>query len=641
MSQAWQDDQLDVAEHLFAQADQLLKKARPTAAKIIIDVLFQIGKGILHKNDFQMAGKWLQRAWDAINSQQLQDMSRDAVELRMAILQSLVGALMGLETTDGIEKAHNLVNYMESEIGDQPVILLLSLEILDRSPGEAFDSEAYANILRRMLRNFQSKESMFKLLMHHIRKLHTKAPTLGCSVLDEFLASLAKGGQSTWIDIVFVTRIHMAISHRDHTGSIDDVEKALSRLEQPISSAAGFSAHTLIWKKMESNYNQGQYDLAERWCRLGLCPAFINSGPLNIGKLQRRLLLCAIARNDLDAARSIYYSMSEGTQRDPNTQYLMYKVAVRSGDRIVAAECLEAIAQASQKQLVFLYACIADGQRAGDKLVAVDALKKLADVYDFERPGQVHLPALLRCTVMLLHTILESGEGHDTAVVDLCAIFDTGALANARSSDRRPKGTYANIYPVAIAAQKDPKDENGNRLFDARELEWFCQNSYNLGLKHAGDWDLCHVVQILTACVNIIRQFPNDIPEETAADLSLKSIFCNFLISSALVSLARSQDNVEEQLQRYLVMRRYITEADSEVQRRIQSKSLDEVSSRDLVGKLALLLAFDFEAAVALKQWNELSEIVLKASACRDLEAFKTMADCILRAHAPPEGKAD
>ncbi|KAK7735234.1 sporulation-specific protein 22 [Cytospora paraplurivora] len=605
MALAWEDNQLDVAEHVLAQAGELLKKARPASAEMIIDVLFHIGRGLLQREDFQMAEKWLHRAWDAISSRQLQEMSRDAVELRIAILQSLVGALMGLQMNESIEKAHNLIKYMESEIGDQPVILVLSLEILSRSPAEVFDSEAYADILRRMMRAFRPKDSAFKLLSHHIRKLYTKSPSLGCSLLDEFLALLAKGNHSHWVDKVVVTRIHLATSQRDYAGTIDDAEKALSLLEQPVGSDASFSAHTLIWKKIESNYSQDQFDLAERWCRLALSPALVNSGPLNLGKLQRKLLLCAIARNDPDSARSVYYTMSESSQRDPNTQYLMYKVAIRSGDREMAAGCLEAIAQASPKQLTFLYACVAEGQRAGDKLVAVDALKKLAEMHDMESPGQVHLPALLRCTVMLLHTILGSGEEQDTVIADICAIFDA----------------------VVTAAKKGPKDDNGNRLFDAKELTWFCQNSYNLGLKHASDWDLCRVVQILTACVNIIGQFPDDIPEETAADLSLKSIFCNFLISSALVSLARSQDNLEKQLQDYLVMRKHIAEADSEVQKRLESKSLDEVSSRDLVGKLALLLAFDFEAAVALKQWHELSEIVLKASACQDLEAFKMMAD--------------
>lgn len=192
---------------------------------------------------------------------------------------------------------------------------------------------------------------------------------------------------------------------------------------------------------------------------------------------------------------------------------------------------------------------------------------------------------------------------------------------------------------VATAVHKSPENASGKKLFDVRELEWFCQNSYNLGLKHAGDWSLRSVVQILTACVNIIQAFPNDIGAEVAADLSLKSIFCNFLISSALVALARSQDNLEKQLQDYLIMRKHIMAADSDIQERMESQSLDEVASRDLLNKLALLLAFDFEAALALKCWQDLGEIVLKASACQSLESFKTMADCILRAHVPTERK--
>lgn len=193
------------------------------------------------------------------------------------------------------------------------------------------------------------------------------------------------------------------------------------------------------------------------------------------------------------------------------------------------------------------------------------------------------------------------------------------------------------LRPVATAVHKSPGDASGKKLFDVRELEWFCQNSYNLGLKHAGDWDLRSVVQILTACVNIIQAFPNDVGAEVAADLSLKSIFCNFLISSALVALARKQDNLEEQLQDYLIMRKHIEAADSEIQERIESQSLDEVASRDLLDKLSLLLAFDFEAALALKCWQDLGQIVLKASACQNLESFKTMADCVLRAHVPTE----
>lgn len=191
---------------------------------------------------------------------------------------------------------------------------------------------------------------------------------------------------------------------------------------------------------------------------------------------------------------------------------------------------------------------------------------------------------------------------------------------------------------VNNAIQRDPKDASGKKLFDVNELEWFCQNSYNLGLKHADTWDLRHIVTILTCSLNIINHFPEDVPSQVAVDLSLKSIFCNFLIACALVALARAQDNVEQQLQDYLVMRGHISAFDTALQEQLQM--LDEVSTKDLLNKLSMLLVFDFEGAACLKQWEDLGQIVLKASTCKCLETFQAMGDCLLRAKPPVQGKS-
>lgn len=43
----------------------------------------------------------------------------------------------------------------------------------------------------------------------------------------------------------------------------------------------------LIWKCLESSYTLGQFDLAEKWCRLALHNAFQNSGAGNIAKIER------------------------------------------------------------------------------------------------------------------------------------------------------------------------------------------------------------------------------------------------------------------------------------------------------------------------------------------------------------------
>lgn len=119
--------------------------------------------------------------------------------------------------------------------------------------------------------------------------------------------------------------------------------------------------------------------------------------------------------------------MSEETQKNPMTQYLMYRATIRSGDHDLAADCLEAVAQANVP-IELLYACVADSQRVGDRLITLSAMKKLANMYDYEKPGRVHLPALMRCIIMLLHGLLNNSENgnQDNVVVDMCTMFEAG-----------------------------------------------------------------------------------------------------------------------------------------------------------------------------------------------------------------------
>lgn len=230
---------------MFASSHELLSRIKPTAAEKIGDGLFQVGKGLLSKRDYAMAEKWLRRAWDIILHQPLEDMSRDAVELRMAVFQALITALLGIQTTESIEKAQNLTNYVQSDVGDQPVVLLVSLEILNKCPAETFDAEAYGNVLRRMIRSLSVNENNFKLFMSHIQMLHLKCPALGCSIVDEFLALQVKDGQTTWIDKIVVVRVKMAITHRDFDGTVQEARKAVSRLERPLSADASIAAQTV------------------------------------------------------------------------------------------------------------------------------------------------------------------------------------------------------------------------------------------------------------------------------------------------------------------------------------------------------------------------------------------------------------
>jgi hypothetical protein len=139
---------------------------------------------------------------------------------------------------------------------------------------------------------------------------------------------------------------------------------------------------------------------------------------------------------------------------------------------------------------------------------------------------------------------------------------------------------------------------------------------------------------MLRVCISIIGHYPKDLPGQEAIDLSLRGMFCNFMIATAFISLARSEDNVETELQDYLTSRKHTKAFDDELEARLPD--LDEDCKRDLQSKLTVLLMFDFEAAVSLKSWDDLSTTVRKAQTCKDLNGLQTMADCILRAQGLP-----
>jgi hypothetical protein len=112
---------------------------------------------------------------------------------------------------------------------------------------------------------------------------------------------------------------------------------------------------------------------------------------------------------------------------------------------------------------------------------------------------------------------------------------------------------------------------------------------------------------------------------------------CHFIVAAALVSVARTANEVDEQLQRYLEMGQHIAAFDQLLHTTVGTQ--DEEIVRDLYLKFSSLLVFDFEGAVALKRWDELRRIVKQVEICQDDGALKAMGDCLLRSQAPGESK--
>lgn len=226
-------------------------------AEKLADVLYEIGKDMTTKKDCPMAVKWLHRAQDIINSHDLDQLSRDGLDLRTAIMQAHVTALVNLETNEGFTKADNLIQFIQSEMGSTMVVLILKLELLTKAPAEIFDSDAYATVLSQMITCLTQKDlnidlagqspgdPEFRLIIHHIGKLHDKSPSLGCAVLDDFILALSKCDHEEWIERLVTKRVWMATHRAKSVETIEAAQATLFHVPKPLGADATVAAQTV------------------------------------------------------------------------------------------------------------------------------------------------------------------------------------------------------------------------------------------------------------------------------------------------------------------------------------------------------------------------------------------------------------
>jgi hypothetical protein len=197
------------------------------------------------RKDFPAALLWLDRAYDTLDSRNIDRLSREAAELRMIISQSLIRTLLETDHLENLGRAREIVTTMEASIGAKLPVLLLQLDILNKSPRETFDSGAYANVLQRMIKTFDFSNSAFKLITHHIRRLHEKQPELGCNVLDSLLAVLSGFEEVEWTERVVITRLWMATNQTDAIKTVQQVESVVSNVRMPLRQEAAIAAQTV------------------------------------------------------------------------------------------------------------------------------------------------------------------------------------------------------------------------------------------------------------------------------------------------------------------------------------------------------------------------------------------------------------
>lgn len=128
--------------------------------------------------------------------------------------------------------------------------------------------------------------------------------------------------------------------------------------------------------------------------------------------------------------------MSESTQNEPLTRYLMFNSSLLNWDTELGCQSIEHLAMSvdvSQCQDI-LYACIREAQQAGDRLCTLAALKAVAMSWDPVRSSATCLTSILRGSIRLISLIETERHSErnpdppELFMKDTCKLFELGKL---------------------------------------------------------------------------------------------------------------------------------------------------------------------------------------------------------------------
>lgn len=613
-SQAWRGDRIDIAKLMLKKVNTTLttmsKCSDPLLTEELSDLLFEIGKDLIAKAQWADAFFWLEAAYNKLAAQNPETLSSQAGDLKVYVMHSMVKCLTHQESEAGRRRAWTIVQELYNQYGDKLIVLQLKLDLLATEPTPKV--EDYRATLCQIASFIHLTDSNVDNILHHIHKLKAWDAVMTHAVLHKFLKERLLGGdRQLWLEKTLITVVWSCATSEDFPEVLAALKNTLDIANDPkkaISVSVTHAAQVLLWKRIEVAYNQEKYDIAESWCRLSLHNIFRSSGSMNVGKLQRKLLLCFLGMSTAIKSLEVFATMSEATKSDPSTQYLLYKAALQLQDTDMAAQCLNNIHNSSTKNGSLLYACVLEAQRIGDEGQIITTLQRVVEKLNYSRTTGVHLPALLRCNAHLLMRSLDRLT--DDAIDCLCKVFEVAAT-QAEQSRRR----------------------NDDSLFTIDELDWFSRNCYNLSLKVCHSWPPKQTLRVLQAALKLIDIYPADLEPAILADLSLRRLFCDFVLCSVCVHLARNEDDVESQLQHYLLVRHSVSDWRSH--RPHQESRLEGGAQYDLALKYKTLLAYDFEAAARLNSWDDLSKIIAEYQDCKDIQVFAKLADIVLASEAP------
>ncbi|ERF74169.1 hypothetical protein EPUS_03359 [Endocarpon pusillum Z07020] len=592
MALSWQQDRLDLTEHLFTTVDLGQLRSTPTVTEDMVDMLFHIGRDLLSRGSHDMAVVWLKRASRLLEHQDIECLSSDAGELRLNLLHTSVRALHCLECSEARQEAGDIMQILLRDYGNKLAVRLLQLDIISRT--ESPDRNAYHAALNAIS------------MMMHLTKQNFSINELACRVLKRFLLQrLASHGNEEWITKAFITLIWMSTTGESTDLQLSELGTLFNDLFSSWKSClcpeATHGALVLLWKRIEDTFDHGQFQDTIKWCELALHKLLEKAGDINVDKIARRMVQCYLEISELGACKALVTRLLESKMSNPLNHYLAYCLALRTEDINSAQAAVTALNDSPTMNENLLYACISKTLESGTSEQAANILLSLLDKYNFDPPEHIILPALLRCTVRLYLSQLTHEADLDRFLVDTVLRLFT---AVPEALERR-----------ASTARNEPRQAPDSESvcqneFSATEIMWFLVNCYNLAVKVASTWPASAVISLFDIVIRITAHricASTDLEGDAFMENNARKCLCHFAITVVCTAEARQHSDLDSKAKYYYKTLTAATEF-AKTYKVLQQHTTDVQAGREgtkhygntmleLDSKRQVLLPLEFEAA--------------------------------------------
>ncbi|KAL4785183.1 meiosis protein SPO22/ZIP4 like-domain-containing protein [Aspergillus varians] len=606
---AWSQERPDIADHLFSKIPETKTIAQQ---RVVVGTCYTIGDMALRAGQYDTATIWLGRAvtvcepWSGDGSHGIAQRLKDK---RLLVLHAYARSNLHFTTAASEGQLRRALDLLRTEYGSSFPVLVFSLEVLSK---EDELNEEYFETLQSSIKEMDDGDMIVKIVYHYITKIRSLSLERfveACGLLLAKLAVLDMNTKDQWMEKIFVSVIWAVTNTNSSSVYLPNLVEAAAQAltesssDMPSENAAQASL-VLIWKYIDTMVSKGFISIGEQWCRFLLKQPMFQKTPDIEAKAFRKLIRCVLEQYNPSTARQIFEGIPEACKTCPFTLYLLYRLALLADDLCLTTVYIQSLCKQGA-DAKYIWSCVADALHLGKTSIAIQSLEDVMAISDDNSFEKLQISQILQYVIC---TTRKDNLAHREDLLGRITSLLGSALTAAETGQRKP--------------------------FSSVELRWFSWKSYSIALELYKLFSAQVIIKLLNISTNFMELDQKETGAESNTGLLDHHLKCAFLQSMIMVTEARREKSSAKKEHHYKEVRR----ATKQFRIHIQSLGLDSVMDphpHTWLDKYRIILSFDFEATVFLRQWNDLAKVIETSKPIISARLSSVFLDCLLRSGAP------